>query len=107
MWTGPLGAVSYTHLKRLFNGDLSGYVSWDDAVFTLSRWLAFWTGKDPEQMDRIIRTSGIYRPEWDAMLESGDTYGMATTTAAINMQSEIYKGQALSLIHIFSKKPRV
>ena len=80
--------------KRLFNGDLSGYASWDDAAFTLSRWLAFWTGKDPEQMDRIIRASGIYRPEWDAMLESGDTYGAGTITAAINMQSETYKGQA-------------
>ena len=45
-------------------------------------------------MDRIIRTSGIYRPEWDAMLESGDTYGAGTITAAIYMQSETYKGQA-------------
>jgi len=31
----------------------------------LAQHLAFWTGKDPERMDRLMRRSELYREKWD------------------------------------------
>ena len=78
--------------KRLFNGDLSGYSSFDDAISTLAQWLAFWTKKNPCQIERIIKATKICFPEWDLVLDSGDTYGTALITAAINAQDQTYTG---------------
>ena len=38
--------------------------------------LAFWSGQDKEQMDRIFRTSGLFREKWDQKHHAdGATYG--------------------------------
>ncbi len=53
--------------------------------------LAFYTGKDPAQMDRIFRASKRYRSKWDE-LRGSFTYGEITITKAIEDTKETYKG---------------
>lgn len=51
--------------------------------------LAFWTRKNAEQMDRMFRTSGLYRPKWDE--KRGElTYGQITINKAIEGQPDVY-----------------
>jgi len=39
-------------------------------------YLGFWTGGDPERMDRLFRDSGLYRGKWDRVhFANGATYG--------------------------------
>jgi primase-polymerase (primpol)-like protein len=48
------------------SGDDSGYggdTSRADAAFLAM--LAFWTGPDPERLDRLFRNSGRYREKWE------------------------------------------
>lgn len=53
----------------------------------LCRILAFWTGPCPEQIDRIFRRSGLFRPKWDERhLSDGTTYGEMTIEKAIAAQ---------------------
>ena len=49
----------------LFDGDTSGYESASEADSALCTLLAFWTDRNPEQIDRIFRQSGLYRPKWE------------------------------------------
>lgn len=53
--------------------------------------LAFWTGKNREQMDRLFRQSGLYRPKWDERHHSnGSTYGEETLDRAIELTENVY-----------------
>ena len=52
--------------------------------------LAFWTGKDAGQMDRLFRKSGLMRPKWDRA-QSGTTYGAITIKQAIAYCTEVYQ----------------
>lgn len=57
----------------------------------LCNYLAFYCGKDIEQMDRIFRKSALYRPKWDEVHSStGETYGQITIAKAINDTLEVY-----------------
>ena len=50
----------------LYNGDMTAYNNdHSSADLALCNILAFWTGKDASQMDRIFRTSGLYRDKWE------------------------------------------
>lgn len=53
--------------KDLYSGNWSsaGYGSQSEADLSLCLILAFWTDCDPNQIDRIFQTSGLYRPKWD------------------------------------------
>lgn len=51
--------------SRLWNGDINGHVSASEADLALCSSLAFWTGGDAEEMDRLFRESGLYRRKWD------------------------------------------
>jgi len=85
---------------RLFNGDMSAYG--DDhsrADAALCQYLAFWTGCDKMQMDRIFRRSKLIREKWDQKrnatnrngisLSSG-TYGSQTIELATSSQRDVY-----------------
>ena len=75
--------------SRLWAGDWSGYDSQSEADFRLCSSLAFWTGKNPSQMDRLFRQSGLMRKKWDE--RRGDkTYGEITIQRAIEMAREVY-----------------
>ena len=53
--------------------------------------LAFWTGGDRAQMDRLFRNSQRMRDKWDEVHSSdGDTYGEMTISAALDDQTEFY-----------------
>ena len=75
--------------KRLFEGDASGYGSASEADLALAGYLSFWT-QDPNQVDRIFRQSGLYRPDkWDA--KRGDwSYGAMTVKRAIDNRAGTY-----------------
>lgn len=71
-------------LDTSMHGDDSG------ADQALCNHLAFWTGGDAEQMDRIFRTSEIMRGRWDE--RSGtNTYGERTIARAIADCRDFYK----------------
>ena len=71
------------NIEALFNGDPSlfegtdsRYPSQSEADMALLFYLAFWTGKDPEQMERLFRESSLMRPKWDRRhYGNGATYG--------------------------------
>jgi primase-polymerase (primpol)-like protein len=61
--------------------------------------LAFWTGGDTHQIDRLFRDSGLYREKWDEVhFSDGATYGERTIERAIAGTQEFYgEGQQWSL----------
>lgn len=77
----------------LLNGNFEKYSSQSEADQALSNILAFWTGNNQGQIDRIFRTSGLMREKWDKK-HSGDgrTYGQITIEKAIANTSERYSG---------------
>lgn len=74
----------------LWNGDTSGYGSHSEADMALCNTLAFWTGCNAGQMDRLFRSSGLMREKWDRR-QSGSTYGALTIAEAIRTCSAFYE----------------
>ncbi len=84
-------AKNGSNFLRLWDGDISGYGSHSEADLALCSHLAFWTGGDPQQMDRLFRQSGLYRPKWDDKhFSDGRTYGQGTVGKAIETTREFY-----------------
>jgi hypothetical protein len=77
---------------KLWRGEWQGdFGSQSEADFALCSKLAFWSGKNREQMDRMFRASGLYRPKWDERHHSsGATYGEETLDRAIDATEESY-----------------
>ena len=74
----------------LYNGDMSNYGNDHSAAdMALCKILAFWTGCDATQMDRIFRTSGLMREKWDSY-RGEETYGNITINKAIISQTDVY-----------------
>jgi len=79
-------------ILSLLNGDHGSHASQSEADQALCNHLAFWTGKDADQMDRIFRRSGLLRDKWDKKhYGDGRTYGEATIQNAIDSTTETYK----------------
>lgn len=76
--------------QRLWNGDITGYKSQSEADMALCSSLAFWTGRNEEQMDRLFRKSGLMRKKWDRS-QSGSTYGAITIRKAVERCRSIYQ----------------
>lgn len=57
-------AKNSVKFKRLFSGDRTGYPSPSEADFALCRILAFYSS-DPDQIERIARSSGLSRTKWN------------------------------------------
>jgi hypothetical protein len=74
--------------ERLWTGDTSAYPSHSEADLALCSHLAFWTGRDPERIDRMFRASGLYREKW----ERGD-YRTATIEEALAGCRDVYTPQ--------------
>ena len=70
-------------IKKLFEGDWTGYESQSEADQGLCNHLAYWTNNDSEQMDRLFRSSGLYRDKWDEKRPPNTTYGFITIDKAI------------------------
>jgi hypothetical protein len=72
--------------RMLFAGAWQGrYGSQSEADLALTTRLAFWFQRDPERIDRVFRSSGLYRPKWDR-----DDYRERTILAAISSTEEVY-----------------
>lgn len=52
-------------VRKLYNGDTSGYASHSEADLALVAHLLFWTGGDENRVDRMFRCSGLMRKKWD------------------------------------------
>ena len=77
--------------SHLWKGDTSAYDSHSEADMALCSMLAFWTGGDAAQMDRVFRNSGLYRGKWDDVhFADGSTYGEKTIERAITGTTEYY-----------------
>ncbi len=82
--------------QLLYSGDWQGlHNSQSEADLALCNQLAFWTQKDEEQIDRIFRSSGLYRSKWDKKRGSM-TYGQITVQKSI-----------ASCVNVYEPKPQV
>ena len=77
---------------RLWRGNISGYDSQSEADMALCCLLAFWTGGNRLQMDRLFRRSGLIRGKWDDIhYADGSTYGEKTLERAIATTDDFYE----------------
>ncbi|MFA9427285.1 hypothetical protein [Natronorubrum sp. A-ect3] len=77
---------------RLWRGNTSGYDSQSEADMALCCLLAFWTGGNRLQMDRLFRQSGLIRGKWDDVHHAdGSTYGEKTLERAIATTDDFYE----------------
>ncbi len=91
MLTKAREAANGEKFDRLWRGQTSGYESHSEADMALCCLLAFWTGGNHPQMDRLFRDSGLYREKWDEVhYADGSTYGEKTLERAIQQTSEFY-----------------
>ncbi len=78
---------------RLFAGDTSDYNGDESAAEqAFCNMLAFWTNKDTGQMDRIYRSSALFRDKWDEK-RGESTYGQRTINEACDFVQETYAGK--------------
>lgn len=75
--------------SNLWVGDGVAYESHSEADIALCNMLAFWTNRNPAQMDRLFRNSGLMRSKWDE-IHGPDTYGNITIQNAIDTATEGY-----------------
>ena len=74
--SGAVIEALYDGRDELWSGRDSRYPSQSEADMGLCFYLGFWTGGDPERMDRLFRNSGLYRGKWDRVhFANGATYG--------------------------------
>ncbi|MFX4263105.1 DNA primase [Pelotomaculum propionicicum] len=67
------------------------FASQSEADLSLCCKLAFWSGKDREQMDRLFRQSALFREKWDEKHHaSGATYGEETLNKALEATDTVY-----------------
>ena len=77
--------------ERLWRGSTAGYESHSEADMALCSLLAFWTGGDEQQIDRLFRDSGLIREKWDEVhYADGSTYGEKTIERAVAGTTEFY-----------------
>ena len=76
----------------LLEGNWQGaFQSQSEADMEFCRKLAFWSGKNREQMERIFRSSGLYRQKWDEKHHAdGATYGEETLDKAVESTEDVY-----------------
>ena len=58
-------SVKGQEFSDLYEGNFSKYNSHSEADLRLCGFFAFWTDRDPDQIDRLFRTSGLYREKWE------------------------------------------
>jgi len=78
--------------SSLWDGMWEGrFGSQSEADLSLCCSLAFWTGKNKEQMDRLFRQSKLFREKWDKVHHAdGATYGEETLDQAISRTENVY-----------------
>lgn len=93
----------------LYDGAWEGvFPSQSEADLAFCNQLAFWTGRNEAQMDRIFRSSGLMREKWDKR-RGEDTYGRLTIRRACDGCREVYNptrgdSDASLALALFAKK---
>lgn len=78
------GSKNGKKIADLFDGiSKDPYNSPSEADLALCNYLAYWTGGNAEQMDRLFRQSALYRTKWDQK-NAGSTYGWKTIKKALS-----------------------
>jgi putative DNA primase/helicase len=85
------GASNGAKFSALWAGDTTAYPSPSEADLALCRLLAFWTHGDQGRIDRLVRSSGLFRQKWDER-RGTQTYGELTIDKAIAGCREFYTG---------------
>lgn len=85
-----LSSKSGDKIRALLGGSWEwGYKSQSEADLALCCHLAFWTGNNAAEIDRLFRQSGLMRQKWDEM-RGGHTYGEMTVRRAIELTDNVY-----------------
>jgi primase-polymerase (primpol)-like protein len=101
-----MGAANGQKFRTLWEGQTSGYDSQSEADMALCSLLAFWTGGDSTQIDRLFRRSGLMREKWDTVhFADGSTYGEKTIERAIANCSTYYDPHASSTSEPVASSP--
>jgi hypothetical protein len=78
----------------LWGGSTAEYDGDDSrADLALCSMLAFWCQRDPAQVDRLFRKSGLMRDKWDER-HGEKTYGQLTVAYAVSHCHEVYEPRA-------------
>lgn len=89
--TAASKAANGVKFSALYRGDTGGYGSQSEADLALCSMLAFFTGPDPNRIDRLFRGSGLFREKWDARHHGdGTTYGQGTVQEALAGKIDFY-----------------
>lgn len=90
-------AANGAKFSDLWAGNATAYPSASEADLALCEMLAFWTGGDPGQIDRLFKSSGLMRDKWGEVHNSaGQTYGQLTIAKALDLQTEYYTPPAVT-----------
>jgi len=89
--SGAVIEALYDGREELWGGRDSRYPSQSEADMGLCFYLGFWTGGDPERMDRLFRNSGLYRGKWDRVhFANGATYGAVCVARTLLTVDDYY-----------------
>lgn len=88
--------IEHASKNRKFSDLYSGnwatlYGSQSEADLSLCNYLAFWTDCNPDQMDRIFRSSGLYREKWDRRDYREETIGLAISNCSQTLSEFVRK----------------
>lgn len=75
--------------RELFSGGYSGHTSHSEAVAALLLKLAFWSGRDTSQMERVFRHSGLMYEKFESR-RGNSTWGAQEIQRAVEKTREIY-----------------
>jgi primase-polymerase (primpol)-like protein len=95
--SGDVIEALYDGRSELWSGRDSRYPSQSEADMGLCFYLAFWTGGDPDRMDRLFRDSGLMRGKWDRVhFANGATYGAVCLARTLLTVDDYYTPPAPS-----------
>ncbi|WP_434530157.1 hypothetical protein ACODNH_01285 (plasmid) [Haloarcula sp. NS06] len=83
---GPAGDV----FRRLWTGSSAGYANQMEADVAFCSQLAYWTGGDGEQIERLVRQSDRNRAEWVSLVSEGTLYDERTIEQALELTDDYY-----------------
>lgn len=88
----------------LYYGQWEGlYPSQSEADMAFCSLLAFWCARDENQMDRIFRSSKLFREKWD-LKRGSNTYGQITIRTAVNKCRDVYTPAFNQVTQVYNPK---
>jgi putative DNA primase/helicase len=83
LWRKMFNAKNGVSIESLYKGNLINN-DHSSSDLSLCNHLAFWTGRNADQMDSMFRESHLFRTKWDKVhFSTGETYGEMTIKQAV------------------------